>query len=44
MASNTNFRVSSMNVNGLGNFQKRKNVFNFLREKNMTYISFKKHT
>ena len=33
MANNTDFKISSMNVNGLGNFKKRKDVFNLLREK-----------
>ena len=32
MANNTNFRICSKNVNGVGDFKKRKDVFNYLRE------------
>ena len=31
MAGNTDFKISSLNVNGLGDFQKRKDVFGYLR-------------
>ena len=32
MASNASFKICSKNVNGIGNFTKRKDVFNYLRE------------
>ena len=32
MAINTSFKICSKNVNGVGEFKKRKDVFNFLRE------------
>ena len=34
MANNTSFKISSKNVNGIGNFRKRKDVLNYLRQKN----------
>ena len=33
MAGSVDFKISSLNVNGLLDFKKRKDVFNFLREK-----------
>ena len=33
MTGSTDFKISSLNVNGIGELRKRKDVFSYLREK-----------